>query len=268
MSQSLRIRIARNNTSQRLLIDTSSNLSRASSEMSQSSGFAEAQPGNASPDRRPNHDSAEPSTPGEPHFKSKLRASGDSLKKITISDYKTPVLRKVNSPKHGSNSSAFPCFRPVDQRKTVHVIRHGESEYNAADKTNTSWNDPLIFDPHLTAVGRQQATALRAELEKMPELEDAVWMVSPLTRAIETFLLACPFTERLRAAARGEQVLEKLPQVVICPEMHEHCMTAGDIGRPASRLKQDFPELAKELGQLPEIWWYTNEHHDNCALSK
>jgi hypothetical protein len=47
----------------------------------------------------------------------------------------------------------------------------------------------------------------------MSGLEDAVWVISPLTRAIETFLLSCPFTERLRAAARGEAVQGKIPKV-------------------------------------------------------
>ena len=37
-----------------------------------------------------------------------------------------------------------------------------------------------------------QAINLRAKLEKLAKLEQAVWVTSPLTRAVETFLLSCP----------------------------------------------------------------------------
>lgn len=33
---------------------------------------------------------------------------------------------------------------------------------------------------------------LRMKLEKLAKLEGAVWVTSPLTRAVETFLLSCP----------------------------------------------------------------------------
>ena len=37
-----------------------------------------------------------------------------------------------------------------------------------------------------------QAINLRGKLEKLAKLENAVWVTSPLTRAVETFLLSCP----------------------------------------------------------------------------
>lgn len=40
--------------------------------------------------------------------------------------------------------------------QTVHVIRHGESEFNAATKYQPGFEDPQIFDPALTAKGRAQ----------------------------------------------------------------------------------------------------------------
>lgn len=103
----------------------------------------------------------------------------------------------------------------------------------------------------------------------MSGLEDAVWVVSPLTRTIETFLYCCPFTDRLRAAARGEAVQGKVPQVVMCADAREHVMTSGDIGRPASVLMQEFPMLAGPLSELPEVWWhYDEEIYPNDALKK
>ena len=40
--------------------------------------------------------------------------------------------------------------------QTVHIIRHGESEYNAATQYNKGFDDPQIYDPKLTAKGRRQ----------------------------------------------------------------------------------------------------------------
>ena len=40
--------------------------------------------------------------------------------------------------------------------QVVHVIRHGESEFNAAASSSKSWEDPQIFNPGLTAKGQAQ----------------------------------------------------------------------------------------------------------------
>jgi len=186
-------------------------------------------------------------------------------------EFSTPVLRRVDSPADpkAKASSFFPTYLPQETSKTVHVIRHGESEYNAADKVAGEVRDPMIFDPHLTSLGHDQALKLKDELSQMSGLEDAVWVVSPLTRTIETFLLCCPFTERIRAAARGEAVEGKIPQIVMSPDSREHAMTSGDIGRPTSVLMREYPELAGPLSALPEIWWYHDEEtHPNDALNK
>jgi len=46
-------------------------------------------------------------------------------------------------------------------------------------------------------------------------------------------------------------------------------VTCGDIGHPASVLCKRFPELAEQLGALPELWWYTGKpDKPNCALQK
>eukprot|EP00873_Tetraselmis_striata_P003644 jgi/Tetstr1/423908/TSEL_014531.t1 len=199
---------------------------------------------------------------------SKLRMPGNSRMPM---EFSTPVLRRVDSPADpkAKASSFFPTYLPQETSKTVHVIRHGESEYNAADKVAGEVRDPMIFDPHLTSLGHDQALKLKDELSQMSGLEDAVWVVSPLTRTIETFLLCCPFTERIRAAARGEAVEGKIPQIVMSPDSREHAMTSGDIGRPTSVLMREYPELAGPLSALPEIWWYHDEEtHPNDALNK
>lgn len=106
------------------------------------------------------------------------------------------------------------------------VIRHGESEHNAAQAKGQGWSDPKLFDPSLTAKGCQQARQLRQHL--LYEMQNnkyisgkgssALWVTSPLRRCLQTFLLSCPL---LPATASdnpglssheivGQQVEEKL----------------------------------------------------------
>ena len=48
--------------------------------------------------------------------------------------------------------SRLPCIC----LQTLHIVRHGESEYNAATMSKEDFADPLVFDPKLTAKGRRQ----------------------------------------------------------------------------------------------------------------
>lgn len=80
------------------------------------------------------------------------------------------------------NSRLFPIF--VKGRKVVHLVRHGQSTYNEAISGPGSWDEPNIFDAPLTKLGVSQAKALGSFLSKLPK--DAVWVTSPLTRAMET----------------------------------------------------------------------------------
>ena len=50
----------------------------------------------------------------------------------------------------------FPIFRPKAERKVLYIIRHGESEFNAATNTGKGFSDPQIYDPKLTAKGQNQ----------------------------------------------------------------------------------------------------------------
>jgi len=119
----------------------------------------------------------------------------------------------------------------------VHLIRHGQSEFNAAFDS-IKRVDPMIFDPRLTALGRSQAGAL-ADPSRWKRVE-AVF-ASPLTRAIETAQLAF--------AGHGAPLrIEALHR-----ERAEH---SGDIGRSPVHLKADFPHL--DFDHLDDPWW----HHD------
>lgn len=84
----------------------------------------------------------------------------------------------------GGNKSRvfFPIFSKG--QKTVHLVRHGQSTYNEAISGPGSWEEPKIFDARLTELGIKQAKELGKFLSELPQ--DAVWITSPLTRAMET----------------------------------------------------------------------------------
>ena len=84
----------------------------------------------------------------------------------------------------GGNKSRvfFPIFSKG--QKTVHLVRHGQSTYNEAISGPGSWEEPKIFDARLTKLGIEQAKELGKFLSELPK--DAVWITSPLTRAMET----------------------------------------------------------------------------------
>ncbi|KAF8059373.1 PMA1 [Scenedesmus sp. PABB004] len=172
----------------------------------------------------------------------------------------------------------FPIFRPKSCRKCVILVRHGESTYNRLDAHGKAWSDPTVFDAPLTARGRQQAAGAQRELarqlEKHSALGGVLWLSSPLSRALETMLLAFPDLEQL---ARGQPGASRRP-LVATPSAHrvmvlsmiaEHCATTGDVGRPASQLTARFPALASQLGELPEQWWFNPcPVNPNCAQKR
>ena len=60
------------------------------------------------------------------------------------------------APPPSQEKKLFPIFRPKGERKTLYIIRHGESEFNAATNTGKGFSDPQIYDPKLTAKGQSQ----------------------------------------------------------------------------------------------------------------
>jgi len=155
----------------------------------------------------------------------------------------------------------FPLFRPVAQWKTLYMVRHGESEYNAASMTKEGFSDPQVYNPKLTAKGRKQAQKLQESLGKLKLGKDALWVTSPMTRAIETMMLGCPHAARIGAAPQAKPL-----KVAVCRELAERMMTTGDIGLPASHLRNAFPQLSGAMEELPERWWF--RHDENDALLK
>ncbi|MDA2813715.1 histidine phosphatase family protein [Nocardiopsis sp. RSe5-2] len=126
---------------------------------------------------------------------------------------------------------------PSTDHSTVHLLRHGQSAFNAVyDQTG---RDPLIFDAKLTPMGEAQAAAAADGVRRLaPELV----VTSPLTRAVQTTLLV----------TRGLDV-----PIVVEALHREHLGNSCDIGRPPRALAGDFPGL--DFDHLPETWWHAGE---------
>ncbi|CAE8714007.1 unnamed protein product [Polarella glacialis] len=152
------------------------------------------------------------------------------------------IIRTELLPKQGYISSVLIPRRGLQAwPKTLLLVRHGQSTYNVQyEQTKT---DPMnLWDAPLTQMGEEQARALQgrfADLVCPVELA----LTSPLTRAMQTGLLAMPVSSRV-AAGRYE----------VSPLFAEHLEASCDIGRPPSELKADFPEMSFE--GLEEVWWY------------
>jgi len=155
----------------------------------------------------------------------------------------------------------FPIFRSKKDCKVLYMIRHGESEFNAAcSAKGSAWEDPLLFDARLTARGRAQALELRKDISSWILPKDAVWITSPLSRAVETLLHVHPFVEPSTFSFEAQE----LNKVVILPDISERLHTSGDIGRHPRDLCKEFPMFEKQFSQLPKVWWYEKDGKANC----
>ena len=151
----------------------------------------------------------------------------------------------------------------------MHLVRHGESAYNeACGRPGSSWDEPQIFDAPLTALGRSQAQALGSKLAHLLG-PSCLWVTSPLTRAIQTCVLA-----RQAVAAHSPDAWpmpsSQQAWVTVRAEATEHLATAGDVGRPPSELAREFPDLAAAgvFGTLPDVWWFSPPSKPNCCARR
>ncbi len=213
----------------------------------------------------------------------------------------TPAVHSVDRVQlnSGGPSGVFPIFRSRKDCKTIYIIRHGESEYNRAiGAMGSKWEDPLIYDAPLTCKGKRQAMNLREQVRKWNLPENACWVTSPLSRAIETMLLAFPNTSNGVGGGASGPSLQGNPSlssilnnandgnsnsndenegmndsfnpfrnVHVLADISEQLLTSGDIGHQPRDLIEKFPELESQLSQLPETWWYNQPGKCNCAYS-
>ena len=126
--------------------------------------------------------------------------------------------------------------------RTITLIRHGESTFNAAYPTAGA--DPMLFDAPLTERGHAQVAAARLTMRSRPV--EAV-IASPLTRALQTAL-----------GIFGDHP----SRPVISVEMghRERLESSCDQGRSPALLAAEFPGLS--LDHLPETWWHDDGEAD------
>jgi broad specificity phosphatase PhoE len=121
----------------------------------------------------------------------------------------------------------------VQNKMTVYLIRHGQSEFNAAHSEGEP--DPMIFDAPLTKKGRMQAEQVRGAVM---ELGIQKVITSPLTRAIQTAVT----------------IFQDIAPIKVMAEHRELLSHSCDVGRSPSTLQKEFPNLF--FGHLDEIWWH------------
>ena len=129
--------------------------------------------------------------------------------------------------------------------RTVHLIRHGQSLFNAAFDPATRL-DPMLFDAPLTALGRRQAAALAGEARG---LGAELVVTSPLTRAIETALAVFgPDHAPVRVEALHRERVEH----------------SCDVGRSPAELAREFPAFA--FDHLEDPWWHSDGSHPQAIV--
>lgn len=136
-----------------------------------------------------------------------------------------------------------PAF--VSPHKTIHLIRHGQSAFNAAFDA-VQRVDPMIFDAPLSALGREQAAALRPEVHG---LGVELVVTSPLTRALQTTLHAFGLDH---APVRVEALHR---------ERLEH---SCDVGRSPRDLRREFADLL--FDHLDDPWWHSDGSHPRAIV--
>jgi broad specificity phosphatase PhoE len=129
-------------------------------------------------------------------------------------------------------------------RKLVHLIRHGQSTFNAAFEATRV--DPLHFDARLTPLGHEQVAAAR---DRLADTSYDLVVTSPFTRAIETTL-----------GIFGEK------QPVLVEALHrEWLWSSCDVGRSPTLLAGEFPALA--FDHLDDPWWHDAEEKEALGFA-
>ena len=117
---------------------------------------------------------------------------------------------------------------------SIYLIRHGQSEFNAAHALDPI-TDPMTFDAPLTELGAQQAKAAR---EQVADLGIKHVIASPMIRAIQTAM----------------HIFGDEHPITINPQMREKLTHSCDVGSHPNILEQLFEHLS--FDHLPFHWWH------------
>ena len=127
--------------------------------------------------------------------------------------------------------------------KKIYLIRHAESEANAAVDLD---NPTYYYDARITKRGESQALKAKNVLEN---IHFDTYICSPLTRTLQTFSIIFP---------------DKKP--VIEPLIREHLFHSCDVGRQPISLKKDFASF--DFSNLNKFWWNNNNKINEKKIVK
>lgn len=136
-------------------------------------------------------------------------------------------------------------------RKTLHLMRHGQTEMNMFLGANEgNWfDDPLLFDTVLSARGQHQVAKAQAETLKLSPQPQLI-VSSPLTRALQTAEAAFKHTSCRRS---------------VCHWAAERIYHASDVGTEVSKLKPLWPSW--DFTDIPSVWWHTRDPENLTLVS-
>ena len=120
---------------------------------------------------------------------------------------------------------------------SIYLIRHGQSEFNAAFALDPR-TDPMMFDPHLTELGVQQAKSAR---EQLCDLKIKYIISSPMMRTIQTAI----------------HIFGADHPIIINPHMREKLVHSCDVGSHPQILQDFFTHLS--FDHLSAHWWHGNQ---------
>ena len=118
--------------------------------------------------------------------------------------------------------------------KKIYLIRHAESEANAATDLD---NPTYYYDARITKRGEGQSLRVR---EILKNINFDTFICSPLTRTLQTFSIIFP---------------NKNP--IIEPLIREHLFHSCDVGRQPKELKKEFSSF--DFSNLNKYWWNNNK---------
>lgn len=125
--------------------------------------------------------------------------------------------------------------------KKVYLIRHGQTEANAAN--NYSDSSKTYFDTVLTNLGREQALNTKMKLKN---IDFDLAICSPLTRTLHTFSIVFP------------QLVSKS---IVMPLVRERLEHSSDVGRQPEYLVNEFPNF--DFSKINNYWW-----NNDCPIDE
>lgn len=142
--------------------------------------------------------------------------------------------------------------------KTVYLVRHAESAYNAFMRNAVNWltlralKDPKLYDARVSPKGLLQLEALTTKVKALNFLSmiDCI-VTSPLRRAIDTALAI----RKGKPSNASEETSDK--PLLVCGYCAEIMDTTADVGSTNEELSENYPSI--DFSNLVQPFWYVPE---------